>query len=97
MLGDEVFFDQLRKELPPVFTREFASEKIGRIFSAKSMSNADALGTDPTVKVKIGKKIGYERDSFIRCLRGKMKHDEPHVKKENTFHYMPNSTSFRMF
>ena len=97
MLGDEVFFDQLRKELPPVFTREFASEKIGRIFSAKSMSNADALGTGPTVKVKIGKKIGYERDSFIRWLRGKMKHDEPHVKKENNFHYMPNSTPFRTF
>lgn len=35
MFGDDVFFDQLRKELPPVFTREFASEKIGRIFSAK--------------------------------------------------------------
>ena len=44
MFGDEIFLDQLRKELPPVFTREFASEKIGRIFSAKSMSNADALG-----------------------------------------------------
>ena len=43
MFGDEIFLDQLRKELPPVFTREFASEKIGRIFSAKSMSNADAL------------------------------------------------------
>ena len=81
MFGDEIFFDQLRKELPPVFTREFASEKIGRIFSAKSMSNVDALGTGPAVKVKIGKKIGYERDSFIRWLRGKMKHDTPHVKK----------------
>ena len=52
-------------------TREFASEKIGRIFSAKSMSNADALGTGPTVKVKIGKKIGYERDSFIRMATRK--------------------------
>ena len=65
MFGDDVFFDQLRKELPPVFTREFASEKIGRIFSAKSMSNADALGIGPSVKVKIGKKVGYERDSFL--------------------------------
>ena len=72
MFGDEVFFDQLRKELPPVFTREFASEKIGRIFSAKSMS-------------------------FLQWLRGKMKHDAPHVKEENTFHYMPNSTPFRTF
>ena len=97
MFGDEVFFEQLRKELPPVFTREFASEKIGRIFSAKSMSNADALGTGPAVKVKIGKKIGYERESFLQWLRGKMKHDAPHVKKENTFHYMPDSTPFRTF
>ena len=83
MFGDEIFLDQLRKELPPVFTREFASEKIGRIFSAKSMSNADALGTGPAVKVQ--------------WLRGKMKHDAPHVKKENTFHYMPDSTPFRTF
>ena len=97
MFGDEIFFDQLRKELPPVFTREFASEKIGRIFSAKSMSNADALGTGPAVKVKIGKKIRYERDSFLQWLRGKMKHDAPHVKKENSVYYMPNSTPFRTF
>ena len=65
MFGNEVFFEQLRKELPPVFTREFASEKIGRIFSAKSLSNADALGTGPAVKVRIGKKIGYERILFF--------------------------------
>ena len=87
----------MRKELTPVFTIEFASEKIGRIFSAKSMSKADALGTGPAVKVRIGKKIGYERDSFIRWLRGKMKHDAPHVKKENNVYYMPNSTPFRTF
>lgn len=61
------------------------------------MSNADALGTGPAVKVRIGNKIGYERDSFIRWLRGKMKHDTPHVKKENTFHYMPDLTLFRTF
>ena len=97
MFGDEIFFDQLRKELPPVFTREFASEKIGRIFSAKSMSNADALGTGPAVKVRIGKKIGYERDSFLQWLRGKIKHDAHHVKKENSVYYMPNSTPFRTF
>ena len=97
MFGDEIFLDQLRKELPPVFTREFASEKIGRIFSAKSMSNADALGIGPSVKVRIGKKVGYERDSFLQWLRGKMKHDAPHVKKENTFHYMHDSTPFRTF
>ena len=97
MFGDEIFLDQLRKELPPVFTREFASEKIGRIFSAKSMSNADALGIGPSVKVKIGKKVGYERDSFLQCLRGKMKHDAPHVKKVNNVYYIPNSTPFRTF
>ena len=97
MFGDEIFLEQLRKELPPVFTREFASEKIGRIFSAKSMSNADALGTGPSVKVKIGKKVGYERDSCLQGRRGKMKHDAPHVKKENNVYYMPNSTPFRTF
>ena len=44
MFGDEIFLDQLRKELPPVFTREFASEKIGRIFSAKACRMLMLLG-----------------------------------------------------
>lgn len=85
MFVDEVFFDQLRKELPSVFTREFDSEKIGRIFSAKSMSNADSLGTGPSVKVRIGKKIGYERDSFLQWLRGKMKYDSHSLKKKKSY------------
>ena len=55
----------MRKELTPVFTREFASEKIGRIFSAKSMSKADALGTGPAVKVRIGNKIGEGVDKLM--------------------------------
>lgn len=97
MFEDKIFFDQLRKELPPVFTREFASEKIGRIFSAKSMSNADTLGIGPSVKVRIGKKVGYERDSFIQWLRGKIKRNAHYIKKENTLHYTPNSTPFKTF
>ena len=90
-------FYQLRKELPPVFTREFASEKIGRIFSAKSMSNADALGIGPSVKVKIGKEWDMKEIRSFNGYEEKMKHDAPHVKKENNVYYMPNSTPFRTF
>ena len=61
MLYDELFFERLREELPPVFTREFASQKMGCLYTAKSLSNADSSGTGPSVKVKIGKKVGYER------------------------------------
>lgn len=96
MSNDEVFFDRLRDELPPVFTREFASQKTGNLFSSKTLSNLDSLGTGPSVKVKIGKKVGYERDSFIRWLRGKMKNDS-YVKNNFNDYYMPVSSPFRTF
>lgn len=86
MFYDEMFFEKLREELPPVFTREFASEEMGYLYTAKSLSNADSLGTSPSVKLRIGKKVGYEREVFIRWLKGKIKYDSCTVKKEK--HYV---------
>ena len=70
--GTDRFFDALEKELPPVFTRDAASKCMGGLLSAKTMSNADAMGMGPSVRVRVGKKIAYERTSFMTWLRQKL-------------------------
>lgn len=63
----------IEKQLPPVFDRHTASKILGGILSPKTLSNSDATGTGPSIKVKIGKKIAYERDSFIEWLKTKIR------------------------
>ena len=72
LYGTDRFFDALEKELPPVFTRNVASKCMGGLLSAKTMSNADAMGVGPSVRVRVGKKIAYERTSFMTWLRQKL-------------------------
>lgn len=62
------FLQTIKNNLPPVFTRQTASKVIGGLMSAKTFSNLDAKGEGPQVKVKIGSKVGYERESFVRWL-----------------------------
>jgi len=70
---DTNFFTTLEKELPPLFTRQLASQKTGGLISAKTLSNLDSLNRGPSVKVRIGSKVGYERANFLQWLRGRMK------------------------
>ncbi len=72
LYGTDRFFDALEKELPPVFTRDVASKCMGGLLTPKTMSNADALGTGPSVRVRLGKKIAYERASFMHWLRQRL-------------------------
>lgn len=69
------FFIALAKVLPPVFTRETASQSMGGIFSAKTLSNLDANNAGPRIKIKIGKKVAYEKNDFIMWLRNKLSSD----------------------
>lgn len=65
------FFDELRKNLPSIFTRETASKMTGGIFSPRTLSNFDAAGNGPANKRRIGKKVVYGKDEFLMWL-GKM-------------------------
>lgn len=67
------FFKVIEEHLPPVFTRRTASLSIGGLISPKTMSNLDSLGKGPLVKVRVGGKVGYERDSFMIWLKQKLK------------------------
>lgn len=71
-LDSQEFLQSIKKNLPPVFTRQIASKVIGGLMSPKTLSNLDALGQGPPVKVKLGSKVGYERDSFVQWLRCRM-------------------------
>jgi hypothetical protein len=70
-LGTEQFFTSLASSLPAVFTRETASKCMGGILSAKTLTNLDVAGNGPSVRVRIGNKVAYERDNFILWLRNK--------------------------
>jgi hypothetical protein len=63
------FYRAIEAALPPVFTRQTASQVMGGLISAKTFSNLDALHQGPPVKAKIGPKVAYERESFMRWLR----------------------------
>ena len=42
---------------------------MGTLIRAKTLSNLDAVGQGPKVKIRIRKKIRYERGSFLLRLR----------------------------
>lgn len=67
------FFAVLEKTLPAIFDRETASLALGGVLSPKTLSNADAQGTGPEVRMKLGKKIVYERESFLLWLQTRLK------------------------
>ena len=65
----ELFFSRLESFLPPVFTREEAARHMGGLLSAKTLNNIDYRGEGPEVRVRVGKKVGYERETFVQWLR----------------------------
>lgn len=70
-IGSSQFFRAIENELPPVFTRQTASQAIGGLMSPKTLSNLDALNQGPP-KVHLGAKVGYERESFMKWLKGRL-------------------------
>lgn len=65
--------DSLRQELPPTFTRQFVCERLGGLLNVKTLANLDSLREGPARKIRIGKKIGYERGVFLDWLEKRLK------------------------
>lgn len=66
---NDLVFAQLEAALPPIFTREEAAKHMGGLFKAKTLNNIDSRGDGPTIRVRVGKKVAYERHSFVQWLR----------------------------
>jgi hypothetical protein len=70
MHQDMVFFvEKISESLPPIFTRSVAVSNLGGLLGAKTLANIDNKGKGPTSKIRMGKKVLYERDSFIEWLK----------------------------
>lgn len=67
------FLESLEQRLPAVFDRATASKCLGCTLSPKTLSNADAQGNGPKIKMKLGKKIVYERTAFLEWLRSRLR------------------------
>jgi hypothetical protein len=65
----EIFYTALEKNLPPVFSREEAAKALGGLLQARTLRNIDMKGTGPKTKVRVGKKVGYERNTFVQWLK----------------------------
>lgn len=72
-IGSRQFFNAIEQELPPVFTRQTASKSVGGLISAKTFSNLDSLSQGPPVKVQMGSRVGYERDTFMQWLKARIR------------------------
>lgn len=75
--------DELRKLLPPIFTRQTASKAMGGLFSPKTLSNIDAAGKGPASKQHIGKKAVYFKEDFLAWLEDKLCVTKPKQRLNN--------------
>ena len=69
----DAFISELEKSLPKLFDRDTASKSLGGVLSAKTLAHADSQGTGPELTMKLGRKVLYERASFLEWLRKKMR------------------------
>lgn len=67
------FFTSLENCLPPLFDRETAAKCLGGIISPKTLANLDSLGKGPKYAMRIGKKIAYEKVSFLEWIKSRIK------------------------
>lgn len=65
----EIVMDAIEQSLPPFFSRDEAAKHLSGILTKKSLANLDSSGHGIPDRVKIGKRIVYERSSFMNWLR----------------------------
>ena len=73
MNNTELFFQQLEADLPAVVARKNIRQLTGGLVAPHTLANADSQGIGPMIKIRIGKHVGYTRESFIDWLRTRIK------------------------
>ncbi|HML53141.1 MAG TPA: hypothetical protein PKC79_03520 [Solidesulfovibrio magneticus] len=65
----DAIIDNLRKDMPPVCSREAIERFTGGLIRRRHLANLDCAGRGPSGKVRLGKRtIGYERHAFLLWL-----------------------------
>jgi hypothetical protein len=65
----DLVITKLDDELQPFFSRADISKALGGILKARTLKNMDTQGKGPSVRMKIGNKIAYEKTSFIEWFK----------------------------
>lgn len=73
MQNVEAFLGILEKNLPMMFDRDMATKTLGGLLAKRTLANADAAGTGPAVRLKIGKKVMYEKTAFMEWLKSRIR------------------------
>ncbi len=68
----EAFFQALEKSLPAAFSRKEAAAALKGVYTACALANIDCKGQGP-FRMRIGRVVVYERNSFLAWLRGRAK------------------------
>ncbi len=68
--------ENLQKSLPSIFARREVGRLTGGIIQPGTCANLDSLGLGPKNRFFVGRKICYERDSFIAWLLSRVKFPE---------------------
>lgn len=70
--------ENLKNTLPAIFARREVGRLTGGIIQPGTMENLDSIGQGVSDRFLVGRKICYNRDSFITWLLSKVK--EPKSK-----------------
>ncbi len=69
----EDVLEKLRAGLPPIFARKEVGRLTGGLVAAGTMANLDSQGLGPSRRIRTGRHVIYERDSFIAWLRSRIR------------------------
>ena len=64
----EHIIQRLRNELPPIFARSEVTRLTGGAVHHRTCANRDCDGTGVKGRYKVGKKVIYDRESFLDWL-----------------------------
>ena len=65
----------IREACPLLVTRMEAQRITGNLVKSRTLANLDCLGKGPAVKIKLGRKVAYSRDSFLDWLSKQLRED----------------------
>lgn len=63
---------KLLAELPPIFTRSVAVKATGGLIAVGTLANLDSAGEGPPDKIRLGRKVAYERESFVEWFLARL-------------------------
>ncbi len=67
-MKNQEIFEHLRENLPPIISRDHVSQILGGVISAKTLANLDSEGKGPKKRIRVGRKVAYLTDDFLKWL-----------------------------